>query len=457
MAATATSPHFSQTRWSAPDAITLVALASISLTLQWLCIGRLSAPLGPLRNFATTLVLTLPYVTLLYRLSNRQSVPRIGWILIFLTAAALRINMPWQTVLDSVDAYRYLWDGMVLDRGINPYIHSPQAAALAPLQSNWLYPNLFRPELRTIYPPLAELWFWCAYRISPDSFFGLKLVLFLHELATLALLIFAAKRRVSAYPLRVLVYAWSPLAVVQLFSDGHLDGLLLPWLLVAVQLTDRRPLACGVTLALATLTRPIAVLCAPTLVLRRRDRSSLRVAAGFLFTVVIGYLPFLRAGSALFETLLIYGEHWQFNSILFRFLSTAVSYDLQRWARWGVYTVIAAISLSAPWLTSNRTNGCLLVFASYFALTPTLYSWYLLPVLCLATFRRSLLLPSLPALLGLSDLVLVSAQFDASWQVPPVALVTEFLLICALLIYDLRGNFFASRWTANKLPTESDQ
>jgi len=106
------------------------------------------------------------------------------------------------------------------------------------------HPAIFRPEMRTVYPPLAELWFWLAYRLSPSGFAAWKLILLGHELARRRILC-RLLQRMNLPPLRALLYAWSPLAVVQLFSGAHLDGLLVPWCLLSLVLAPSRPFCAG--------------------------------------------------------------------------------------------------------------------------------------------------------------------------------------------------------------------
>ena len=56
----------------------------------------------------------------------------------------------------SDDVHRYVWDGRVQLHGVHPYRYAPADSALAELRDEgWTRIN--HPELRTIYPPLAEL------------------------------------------------------------------------------------------------------------------------------------------------------------------------------------------------------------------------------------------------------------------------------------------------------------
>ena len=133
----------------------------------------------------------------------------------------------------SSDLYRYIWDGRVQHAGINPYRYPPADEALAALRDEAIFPNINRPQAPTIYPPAAQMLFALMYGAWPDSISGTKVFMLLGDLMTMLLLVrLLRQRNVDAD--RILVYAWSPLVVVELAGSGHLDALMLPFLLGAL-------------------------------------------------------------------------------------------------------------------------------------------------------------------------------------------------------------------------------
>ena len=55
--------------------------------------------------------------------------------------------------------------------------------ALEALRDERFWPNIYRPDMRTVYPGLSQLWFLVAYLVHPGGFIGLQLVLLLNDLA----------------------------------------------------------------------------------------------------------------------------------------------------------------------------------------------------------------------------------------------------------------------------------
>ncbi len=127
----------------------------------------------------------------------------------------------------STDAYRYLWDARVARAGISPYAYPPDAPELAALRDQHIFPRLNHPTWRTIYPPAAQL-FWSAVgRVAPDSMLALKVALGIAELAALGTLL-GLLRALDLPEGRLVIYAWNPLLLVEVWGTAHLDALVLP-------------------------------------------------------------------------------------------------------------------------------------------------------------------------------------------------------------------------------------
>jgi hypothetical protein len=95
---------------------------------------------------------------------------------------------------------------------------------------------------------------------------------------------------------RVLLYAWHPLAVVEVAHGAHVDVLAGAFLLLALLAFEaRRPLATGVALAGATLVKLYPLVAAPALVTGRR-RADLAAAGALVLAIVLAYAPFLSVG-----------------------------------------------------------------------------------------------------------------------------------------------------------------
>ena len=267
-------------------------------------------------------------------LSGRRAVLAVAGSALALHALALTAGPQL-----SDDLYRYVWDARVAATGTDPYRYAPADPALAGLRDPALWPSpaqcarvraelpdtartdpfplqprapgctlLNRPDVRTIYPPAAQLAFRGAAALTsgarpvelrvqlPAAGLGLALT------AALVLALRATRRG----PGGALLFAASPLAGVEAVMDGHVDVLaaLLGVGLLAVLARGRPgrglPVAAGVLLAAATLVKLYPAALAAAVLARWGWRSwrTWAAAASAVLTCAVLYAPHVRAVGA---------------------------------------------------------------------------------------------------------------------------------------------------------------
>lgn len=344
-------------------------------------------PLLGLYGLALWLVLRTAITPPVWRGVSAASTTRLG--VIVACAVVFRLLVVSSPLVLSSDLYRYVWDGRVQRAGINPYRYPPEAEALAPLRDADIYPRINRPALVTIYPPVAQMLFALITTVVPDSVRGMKAAMLLFDLATMLILIRLLKTA-GKPPERVVLYAWSPLVVYEFAGNGHVDVLMLPFLLLALQARlAHRPGASGVMLGLATLIKLYPAVLFPALYTRHERRFPLSFGA----TLVLGYLPYISGvGLQVFGYLPGYFGPWEdFNGGLRTFLTVALT-PLTVTARSLAAGFCAALLLGMAYRVSYRypasdwIRRALHMIGAYLLLVPTTFHpWYviwLLPCLC---------------------------------------------------------------------------
>lgn len=363
-----------------------------------------------------------------YFVWEKAAAPSLG--LVLGVAALLRfLLLPLPPTL-SDDTLRYVWDGRVLAAGLDPYQLAPEAEELAPLRDD-LWENMPHREVPTVYPPLALLVFTVASQL-PEPLIAVKILLFLADLLGCALL-YRLASHLELPVVRVLLYAWNPLVVLETAGMGHVDVLMATCTIAAVLLLARgRTAAAGVAAAGAVLAKLIPVLVLPFF-LRRSPRPWIFLATAAL-VLAAALLPILLTGG-IPRGLLIYGQRWEFNGPLFeplwRLLAAvdpiaAIKGGLDALKEWTgqhelvnrlyplVYPqLLAKLVLAAGlgifllrllWQAPPPPIAAGRVWGAFLLCTATLYPWYLVAMLPWAALfrRRSWLLAS--ALLPLSYL-----------------------------------------------------
>ena len=227
-------------------------------------------------------------------LTWRAGLSRRALVAVLAVAALMRLVVLLAPPYLSDDINRYVWDGRVEAAGLNPYRYVPADPHLAALRDETIFPNINRSDYApTIYPPVAEYIFFLGTRLS-ESLTAMKATLLVFELAGVLLLLRLLDD--SGLPReRILIYAWHPLTLWEFAGSGHVDAAIVTF--VALALWARRREAAwltGAALAAAALVKFFPAVIFPALYRRWDWKMPLAAVA----TVIIAYLPFIGAGTA---------------------------------------------------------------------------------------------------------------------------------------------------------------
>jgi len=332
----------------------------------------------------------------------------------------LRVLMLFSAPILEDDYYRYLWDGAVTANGINPYEYSPEEVLggtgipteLSELaeESGELIHGINHPEVRTIYPPIAQAFFALSYWLDSWSLISWKLILIVFDLATLSL-IFNALGILKLPSSYLIIYWWNPLLLKEIFNSAHLDVLVFPFVLSAIIMASQnRYIRSTVTLIIGMGIKLWPVFLLPILLRPIISKPKELLSALVVAVISIGvlFLPIYLSGLDNSSGFIAYGQSWQNNDSAFRILIyiSELSLDLLHYETFHKYTVarflvIALIAIWIAYITLGKTfknedlfKKSLLIIAFVFLISPTQFPWYytwLIPFLAIKP-RFSLLL-----------------------------------------------------------------
>ncbi len=385
-------------------------------TLSTLLYGLLAVA-GDLRErpalFGISFAVLLVLMTATWQVARR--VDAVAWRFVIVAALVFRLAAAWGEPALSDDVYRLVWDGRVQLAGHHPYAYAPLDAELAPLRDDEVWPRINHPELRTIYPPLAQAFFLLLAAVGAGPA-GFRLALGLIDFAVVLAL--AALLRRSGVPReRLLLYAWNPLAVLETAGSGHVEPLGVLLVLLALRLLlDTRESGSAACLGGAVQVKLVPLFLAPAL-LRRLRPAHVLVA----LTVVLAlWLPYALTGPAVGSGLFAYAERWEFNASAYSLVQGTIEWLqptplLKDWVArvqarfdapqelwdflyrhvWPRDLARLAVGLLAvSWVLAlalrRRTDvvrESLLAISGVLLLSPTVHPWYVLWVLPLAVVR----------------------------------------------------------------------
>ena len=250
-----------------------------------------------------------------------------------------------------------------------------------------------RPAVPTIYPPVAQAYFFVVHVLSPAGALArpFQLAGVAVAIATTLLLLLAAQRR-GADVRMVIAWAWCPAVALEAANNAHVDAVAVALAAAALVVLSRRhsaqpagaesaskaaatTAAGGALLGLAIATKVTPVLLLPALVRRR----PLLVVATAIGTVAAAYGPhLLTVGPDVIGYLPGYVQEEGYASgSRFGLLTLLVP---ERWAGLLAVVVLAAVAVAVarttdadrPWLGGATMTGAALLVA-----TPA-YAWYAL-------------------------------------------------------------------------------
>lgn len=341
-------------------------------------------------------------------------------VFILAAAAVFRLTLAPLAPSLSNDVYRYRWEGRVQTEGLSPYMVAPATSV-----RDATFARIPTPDARSGYGPVASLTEWASFelarRITDDparQAFWMKLPSVAFEAATLVVL------APVLTPGALLLYAWSPLPVVEFWWNGHNDAMAVFFLVAAMLLaTAQRPgtaaTASHVALGLAIAVKWWPAVLWPLFVWRDRGRTWLIAPA----VVAASSLPYVWTpewreliANARYMSGFVGG--WRNNDSLFGVLLWAAGGD-QYAAKYAAFALLAAF---VAWMALRRwplERAALSAVAAMLLLSANCHPWYLTWLLPLALFAPAPWWP-LPvlvwqALMPLAYIVLEGWQARGEW------------------------------------------
>lgn len=354
-----------------------VVLAGSALVVSSIVLARIGDAAAHIAAasvaYATLAASGLLGAVLLWRRNDRRTI-------IALVAFALLARAPLihQSPSLSHDAYRYLWDGRLLLRGIDPYVVPPSAPELHPLRTDWLYQYIDWTRVPSLYPPLALSLFALADRLDDRGTLALKLLVEAGDMGVLTLLLIALRRRELPQG-RSALYAWSPLVILEFAQSGHEEAWCLAALLGAIVLLDAgKPVRAGFALGLAALVKLYPLLLVPAFFPRKWFLPTLATVG----VVALAYLPFFLWHSNATGFLLAFATRYSFNQTLHAVLGNGGS------------AVMFLLAVMGALIARRRGADLILTLIwlelAYLLLSPNVYPWYLTVILVLLPLADTL-------------------------------------------------------------------
>jgi alpha-1,6-mannosyltransferase len=413
---------------------TLAALGGIiSLEAAFAYLNHLTdLKLHVIEATAVFLAAGIAYFLVLFALEHTRENRMVLWLILG-GALLFRLTLLPLAPTLSNDLYRYRFDGRIQQAGWNPYALTPDDPRLVKFHE--IAPNLLPGhDIATVYPPLAELAFREATRLT-RSVAGFKLLIFGADMLVV-LLLAAWLRQAGRRNFHLAVYAWSPLVVVEFAGSGHSDALALAALVAAYLAVRRHPTFSTVLLAAAALFKSFPVMLFPVWLRKQgwpKTWSSWIGGAGAAVLAIVSAWDYRGALKDIPATMAYYASHWENNNAsLYALLRASVHSGPV--AENLAIAAAAMVALGAAWRGVDVLRAGYWIIGTILLFSPNAYSWYftwIIPFLCFFPNPAWLLLTILQFL---SYHVLVNYGILGTWRFDPrmtaLIYVPFYLLLC---------------------------
>lgn len=372
----------------------------------------------------------------------------------FGVAVLLRLVLLFASPELSNDFYRFIWDGELMTKGINPFAHMPNdlistSEFMGDQYMRILYHGMgeLSQEHYTCYPVLNQILFLIPALISDDimvNVITLKLIIILADIGA----IYYAKKiaeHLGVSTHKVWLYALNPFIILEFSGNLHFEGVMIFFLLGAIYYVMKNNWIWGsILFGMAVQIKLIPLMLIPFFYKKLRWRNALGFTALTFFVVLAigGILLNKTFFLNMMESVNEYFIRFQFNSSFYT-LMIDYWYEETDWDRFAVagqlLSTISTIGiLVLAFLKAYRKDldiitGMMFAFMIYYAMATTVHPWYISLILVLSIFTQYRFGIVWSILIMLSYFAYSNPEFKPH----PVLIVAEYVMVYGITIYEI--------------------
>ena len=295
----------------------------------------------------------------------------------------------------SDDYYRFIWDGLLLNNGINPFEHVPSyyinQSSLPIGITKELFIKLNSPDYYTIYPPVCQLSFWIASFFISSNLLPSVIVMRIFILfSEVGILIVFPKilSRLNLNPENIKWYAFNPLVIVELTGNLHYESLMICFLGISLFLLIRKQIVLAAVIfsfSVASKLLPLMFLPLLFFVLEWKKAIKFYIVTGVM--ILLLFVPFLNQEMIMNmgSSVNLYFQKFEFNASIYyviRWIGYQVKgYNIIQTAgvrlSYIVVAIILLMSISKPFDYKNLFTKMLFALSIYFFTATIIHPWYI--------------------------------------------------------------------------------
>lgn len=322
----------------------------------------------------------------------------------FFTGIVLRLILLLSLPVLSDDFFRFIWDGRLLNAGVNPFENLPEAFLNKniPGVNESLYQNLNSTDYFTIYPPLNQLVFWFSVWLFPNSIIGsvtvMRIFILVADIGNYLLIKkLAIAKNIS--PRVALIYFLNPLVILEFTGNLHFESVMIFFILLSIYfLHKQQVIPASVSIAMGIIAKLLPIMYMPAILKYLSFKKSLiyYFIAGII--VVISFIPLVSIEflEGMGSSLDLYFRKFEFNASVY-FITRAIGYAITGYneiARIGPVLGLLTIILILIYVKNiykkkvAPAEALLFIHFIYLLFATTVHPWYITTLLALTTLTK---------------------------------------------------------------------
>lgn len=371
----------------------------------------------------------------------------------------------------SQDFYRFIWDGLVVSGGGNPYLFAPEVYLEQAQSFSLIIPNaeLLYEGMGSLnashfsnYPPINQLFFALSTLLGGKSIFGTVIAMRLLLIAAdVGVFYFGWKllKRLKLPQQAIYWYFLNPFIIIELTGNLHFEGMMLFFLVGSLYyLKIQKWLLSGVFMALSISLKLIPLIFLPIVLVHfwkqgvQGRMNGLKYFVSLGLVIILSFLPFINQEviTHFLNTTALWFQTFEFNASIY-YIVRYIGYQTIGWniiesAGKALALSIFLIVVSFALFRKNQKYPVLLIsmliaISFYYLLSTTVHPWYIaLPLLIgiLSGYRFPIVWSAL-VFLSYSAYGLDSVDENLG------LVAIEYLLLLAFLVWELSQKQSKSR------------
>jgi hypothetical protein len=317
----------------------------------------------------------------------------------------------------SQDFYRFIWDGMLMVKGYNPYLHLPVELMTTTEFKSESFSVLLYNKMGELsannysnYPPVAQFVYAFCWKIADENLLlNIVLLRCFNLVAELGILIYGLKilEHLKLTKIRILYFILNPLVIIESTGNLHFEVMMIAFFIfVLYQLSLNKFKTAAVFWSFSALSKLMTLMFLPLLwaFFRKQKTNFMKsIQTALSFYILVG-LCFAGAYFIFWDKAFLSNYQGSLGLYFNNFEFNASIYYVLRWIgfQYAGYNLIAvfgkALAITAflviLWLSFREKKidlkklfvNMLLAVTGYYLLSTTVHPWYLLLPLVLSVF-----------------------------------------------------------------------